>query len=743
MNTRQKYRIDPSFDYFVNNEVLPLTSIAPEAFWDDFLTIIDELMPRNRQLCLKRQQLQTQIDQWHTDHQDTPFNANDYQQFLRDIAYLVDEGDDFSIDTSNVDSEIATIAGPQLVVPLKNARFALNAANARWGSLYDALYGTDAIAKTAGLTLTRNYNIARGNRVVQQTKDFLDDSFPLQEGSHRDASSYLIYFENLLVAFPDGRMTGLRNPNQFVARNGSKNDPTSIVLQNNGLHIEIMFDRNSPIGSRDLAGIEDIQVESALTTIMDCEDSVAAVDSEDKVETYRNWLGLMRGDLSCRFNKAGKTIERHLQHDKHFTAKDGGAYELPGRSLLLIRNVGLHMDTHMIEAENGIPVPEGIIDAVITSLIASIDINRTDAHSLANSRTGSIYIVKPKLHGPEEVAFTNQLFGRVEAMLGLDRHTIKLGIMDEERRTTVNLKACIREAKSRVAFINTGFLDRTGDEIHTSMKAGAFLPKADIKGEPWLMAYENNNVDTGLACGFHGRAQIGKGMWAMPDEMARMMKEKIHHPASGANTAWVPSPTAATLHALHYHQINVAAIQKEKLSNMEARNTHHLDAILDIPLLKDASSLDENSIEKELENNVQGILGYVVHWVNSGIGCSKIADINHVGLMEDRATLRISCQHIANWLYHDICSAQQVERILKDMAILVDEQNKKDAHYKAMTPDLKNSNAFNAATMLIFSGVQQESGYTEEVLHRYRQQEKALENDMQEKTDSFLNTQAI
>lgn len=725
MKTRQQYRINPSFDKFVNREVLPLTRLNQETFWDRFTTLINDFMPINTSLCETRERLQAQIDQWHEAHQGKRFQPQAYRNFLKEIGYIVEEDKDFTIETSKVDAEIAAIAGPQLVVPLKNARFALNAANARWGSLYDALYGTDAIPQHAGLGQAEQYNIARGNRVIQYAKEFLDDVFPLQQGSHRDASAYLIYYENLLVTFADGSASGLRDPQQFVASNGSKHDPTSIVLKNNGLHIEIAINRNGLIGSRDLAGIEDIHIESALTTIMDCEDSVAAVDSADKIEIYRNWLGLMRGDLHCSFIKNGKNLTRCLHHDKQFTTKDGNSYRLSGRSLLLIRNVGLHMQSHMIEDQHGGPIPEGIIDAVITSLIASIDLNTKRRER--NSQSGSIYIVKPKLHGPEEVAFTNSLFKRVEEMLELEPNTIKLGIMDEERRTTINLKECIRAAKNRVAFINTGFLDRTGDEIHTSMQAGAFLPKSEIKTEPWLAAYEKHNVAIGLACGFRGKAQIGKGMWAMPDEMQRMLIEKIQHPLAGANTAWVPSPTAATLHALHYHKVDVNGVQQRLIENLDADSEELRRDILTIPLLKNDENLSTKVIENELENNIQGILGYVVHWIQSGIGCSKIPDINNVGLMEDRATLRISSQHIANWLEHGICSHSQVKQALQRMAKLVDAQNKDKPHYRAMSADFDNSNAFNAAATLIFEGKEQANGYTEMVLHRFRLQEKATQ----------------
>lgn len=710
------YQIDQDFTNFINNDVLPLTGLDKDVFWADFVKLVDDFSPANRQLLAARDKLQAQIDQWHKDHRGQLFDSTAYKQFLQTIGYLKDEGEAFSIDTNNVDEEIARIAGPQLVVPLKNERFALNAANARWGSLYDALYGTDVIPQEGELAATSaGYNAARGGKVIEYAKNFLDETFPLQDGSHSDVSSYLIYFNNLLALFPDGSSTGLKNNRQYVASNGPKSDPESIVLKNNGLHIELQINRNGNIGSQDAAGIDDIEIESALSTIMDCEDSIAAVNTEDKIGVYRNWLGLMQGDLEAHFQKGGETVVRTLNHDKHFTSRDGEPYNLHGRSLLMIRNVGLHMDTDIVKDSDGNEMPEGIVDAVITSLIASLDLQ--DDRVMSNTRESSIYIVKPKLHGPDEVDFSCQLFSRVEEMLGLPANTVKIGIMDEERRTSINLKECIRIAKDRVSFINTGFLDRTGDEIHTSMQAGAFLPKADIKGQPWFPAYENNNVDVGLACGFQGKAQIGKGMWAMPDEMNRMMTEKVGHPLAGANTAWVPSPTAATLHALHYHKIDVFGVQNDL-----QRDPANKDDMLNIPVVSDSRSLTIEDVEAELENNVQGILGYVVHWIDQGVGCSKIPDVENVGLMEDRATLRISSQHIANWLHHGVCHQEQVETIMEKMAVVVDGQNTNNPNYIPMAPNTHESIAFKAAHALIFNGVKEANGYTEATLHRYRRE---------------------
>jgi len=711
MPQQKKCQINQEFYSFINEEVLPLSSLDPVKFWDDFTKLIRDLTPVNQELLKTRALMQSQIDKWHESHKTSGFDQSSYQKFLTEIGYLVEEGEDFEIETANIDKEISTIAGPQLVVPISNARFALNAANARWGSLYDALYGSDVIAHDVGLKSGNKHNIARGNRVIAYTKGFLDDVFPLAKGSHHNVTSYLVYYHHLLALFPDGSTSGLQTPKQLVALSGSKNEPTSIILANNGLHVEIMIDRKGSNGANDFAGVQDIFVESAISTIMDFEDSVAAVDAEDKVAAYRNWFGLMRGTLEASFTKNGETLSRVMNKDRKYTTKNGDQFTVPGRALL---------DTELMQDEEGYYAPEGIVDAVVTALIASLDLQLDESAQIRNSKTGSIYIVKPKMHGPEEVKFTCTLFSAVEDMLGLERNTIKMGIMDEERRTTVNLKECIREAKERIFFINTGFLDRTGDEIHTSMQAGPFLPKAQIKNEPWIKAYEDWNVDIGLSCGFQGKAQIGKGMWAMPEEMKQMMQEKIGHPKAGANTAWVPSPTAATLHALHYHQVDVAAVQNE----LKQRQTAKLKDILTIPLLKSGQKPSEQEVEQELENNIQGILGYVVRWVELGIGCSKVPDINHIELMEDRATLRISSQHIANWLHHDICSETQVKATLERMASVVDQQNKATPGYTPMAPDFDQSLAYKAATDLIFSGMEQPSGYTEPLLHEYRKMVK-------------------
>ncbi|WP_434339253.1 malate synthase G [Motilimonas cestriensis] len=717
---KKQCEINQGFYRFINEEVLPLTGLNSAKFWDDLTALVDELAPENRALLRTRQQLQDQIDQWH--RANPQFDMESYQAFLREINYLVDEPAAFTITTDNVDQEIAELAGPQLVVPVMNARFALNAANARWGSLYDALYGSDAIPADSGLAPCRKYNPARGKHVIDFAKDFLDQVCPLEKGSHHDVASYTVYFQHLLAYFPDGSESGLVSPCQFVAFANSKADPSSIVLKNNGLHIEVVIDRQGFIGQHDLSGIDDIKVEAALSTIMDFEDSIAAVDANDKIAAYRNWMGLIQGNLTAEFEKNGHIMARHLNPDKIFNCKNGEEYRLHGRSLLLVRNVGHLMDTELMQDAQGNFAPEGMIDAVVTSMIGMLDLQHAhDAdmskRDIHNSRTGSIYIVKPKMHGPEEVAFTCRLFARVEDMLGLARNTIKLGIMDEERRTTVNLKACIYEARERVFFINTGFLDRTGDEIHTSMEAGPFLPKNEIKQQVWIQAYENANVDAGLACGFPGKAQIGKGMWAMPDEMASMLTAKIDHPRSGASTAWVPSPTAAVLHALHYHQVNVNEVQQQ----LKGRTATPLSKVLTIPLMTTPQGLTHEQIENELANNIQGILGYVVRWVEMGVGCSKVPDINNIGLMEDRATLRISSQHIANWLKHGVCTQQHVEAVMDRMAQQVDQQNAGLAGYCNMSPNTEQSLAFQAAKALIFEGEHQPSGYTEPLLHQYRQ----------------------
>ncbi|WP_392386483.1 malate synthase G [Marinomonas primoryensis] len=715
--------IHSGFCNFINEEVLPFHTIEPIKFWQDLEQLISDLAPINRQLLTTRDVMQQQIDQWHLAQKGQPIDIQAYENFLREIGYLVEEGDDFTITTDNVDDEIATLAGPQLVVPVKNARFALNAANARWGSLYDAFYGTDVIAKTAGLETNKGYNAARGEQVIAKAKAFLDDVFPLESGSHKDVSSYVVYYHHLLAFFDDGSQTGLKQPSQLVAVNGQRSDPEAVLLKNNGLHVEIHFDRNGQNGVKDKANMNDIVIESALSAIIDCEDSVAAVDAEDKIDVYRNWLGLMQGSLEASFEKGGQTQTRRMNPDRCFTDLHNKEYRLHGRSLLLIRNVGHLMECDLMQDELGNFVPEGIMDAVVTALIGALDLKRNEG--IRNSRTGSIYIVKPKMHGPDEVAFSCELFGRVEQMLGLPKNTIKIGIMDEERRTTLNLKECIRQAKSRVFFINTGFLDRTGDEIHTSMQAGPFLPKDQIKSQPWIQAYENRNVDIGLQCGLPGKAQIGKGMWAMPDEMAAMMEAKIAHPKAGANTAWVPSPTAATLHALHYHQINVFDVQER----IKSRPKASLTDLLSIPIIPHNLTLSSEVIEREVENNVQGLLGYVVRWVEAGVGCSKVPDINNVGLMEDRATLRISSQHLANWLLHGICDKAQVDNVMQRMAVVVDEQNKNTEDYRPMmSHESKNTGssslAFKAAQDLIYKGVIQPNGYTEPLLHAYRVQMK-------------------
>lgn len=700
---------------FINEEALPNSGIEKETFWAKFSQLIQTFTAENTRLLAERTFFQGKINEWHQNHKGE-LHPKQYKKFLEEIGYLEPAVERFKVSTENVDDEVARLAGPQLVVPVNNARYALNAANARWGSLYDALYGTDVISDENGQSAGKAYNPVRGAAVIQYAKTFLNNIAPLEEGSYQYVSAFFVEHEQLRIQLNDGKKTNLRHKSQFKGFRGLAEEPTAILLENNGLHFEIQIDRHHPIGKADPAGVKDIYMESALSTILDCEDSVAAVDAEDKVEVYRNLLGLMKGDLTVHFERNGEIITRSLNTNRLYQMSNGREFTLRGRSLLFVRNVGHLMRNPAILLANDEEVYEGILDGVVTTLLALHNIRGDE--TFRNSLHDSIYIVKPKMHGSKEARFANALFNAIEDLFQLERYTLKIGLMDEERRTSLNLKACIREVRHRIAFINTGFLDRTGDEIHTSMEAGAMLRKNDMKQTTWLQAYETSNVSVGIACGLPGHAQIGKGMWAMPDKMAQMIKEKINHPKAGANTAWVPSPTAATIHALHYHQVNVEEVQKSITHSDEIQ-----DAILEIPLAQEINWTVEE-IQEELDNNAQGILGYVVRWIDQGVGCSKVLDIHHVGLMEDRATLRISSQHIANWLRHGICTKEQVLATLKRMAVIVDEQNEGDHHYQPMSKDFNQSIAFQAACELIFEGLGQPNGYTEPILHKRRKEAK-------------------